>query len=286
MSENQFPVLGIVLAVASFFVELLRRKGIKNERVSAANANLVRILVRRIVLEGYVPNETELSRLIEGKTRDHHVRTTEVFSTAQLLNTVYTRIMESDLIHADQREAILGRITPVLVQFEAEPVREEDLVELDSSGLHRKSTRLRLTILATLVSAFAGLITVIPDIPTIDSSANLLDLFPMIVTTAAVSFALIGILYGVLQLRASQEEPRSKADEVTKYVSFEHQVRKALVDLGCVRGPTKKSDAFDFLLERRSRKFVIEVRAWATPIPVRIVSLVATRLRDAARTDG
>ena len=284
MADYVLPAVSIALTGLSFFMQLWWRIGAKKKRVSAANEDLVRILSRRIGLEADVPTQDDISRLIEGKTRDHKVRTTDILSATQLLNAVYTRVMESELIQADDRDAILSRIAPALVRSETRSVREQDVAEIALSGEDRQSRLLRHLGVAIPMSILAGLVTIVPNIPTMEWSTSLSEFLPMIVTTATVSLALIGTLYAVLQSRGAEEEPESKAEEVTRYVQFEHKVYEVLVDLGGVRGP--RSDAFDFLLEHRGRRFAVEVKAWSTRVPLSMVSLVAARLSGAAKGIG
>ena len=152
MVNYLFGGLGIAVSVGLFLVAYRQTIGARKERIAAANSELERILVRRIVLEKYIPNETDISRLIEGKARDYRVRSTELLSEAQVLTTVYTRIMESDLIPADQRDEILGRIAPVLSESERAPVQEEALQEVTSSQRRFRTTQAVLALSAVLAS--------------------------------------------------------------------------------------------------------------------------------------
>ena len=167
--------------------------------------------MRRVVLEKYAPNETDISRLIAGKARDYRVRSGEVLSEAQVLNTVYTRIMESDLITADQREEILDRIAPVLSESEATPVQEEALEEVASSDRRLRATQAAVATMAVLTSVVGGLVTIIPIIPAIQTMEAMIGELLPVTATAGASLAVIALLYSVTQLRPSQEETTNKA---------------------------------------------------------------------------
>ena len=284
MTDYLFGAFGIVVSVFLFFIGYRRTIGVRKERIATANAELERILVRRIVLEKYLPSEIDISRLVDGKTRDYRVRPAEALSTTQLLNTVYTRIMESDLIPSDQREEILRRITPALAQSEAEPVQEEALQEIALSGRRLRTSRILIAAMAASSSILAGLITIIPEISTMESEMR--ELLSMIAIPAAVSLALIVTFYTATRLRASQEETTSRARELSKYISFEDQVRKTLERFGGIKTPLDGDSGFDFLIERGGRKLVIAVKAWSTPIPASIISSNARRLKQAAAEIG
>jgi len=284
MTDYLFGALGIAVSVGLFLVGYRQTIGARKERIAAANSELERILVRRIVLEKYVPNETHISRLIEGKARDYRVRSSELLSEAQVLNTVYTRIMESDLIPGDQREEILGRIAPVLSQSEAAPVQEEALEEVESSERRLRTTRAAVALMAVLTSVIGGLVTIIPEIQTLETRVR--ELLPLIASTAGMSLALIALFYSIARLRASQEETTNKAKELSKYFEFEAQVRKILAPLGRLAEPSGGGRGFDFLIERDGRKIAIGVKAWSRPIPSSILTEVLKRLKHAAAQTG
>lgn len=285
MTSYLLGVLGIVVSVALYYKGRRWTIGAARERASAANAHLERVLVRRLVLERHLLAENEIAMLVEGVARDYRVAVAEVHSTTQLLNTLYTRVMENDLILPEQREEALGLITPALAQSEATPIREEELEELESSTRRLKSTRRLIGVMAVLISVLAAWVAVLPEITTLDSIVDLWTLLPMITGIAGGSLALIGTLHSLSRLRESQEAPDNKREELSKYFAFEHRVRKALLSLGEVSTPSNHSDPFDFLLERAGKKFVIETKMWSRPNPAS-VALVARRLKRAANRVG
>ena len=285
MTTYLLAMLGIVVSVVLFLIGRRGTIGAAKERAVAVNSHLERILVRRLVLERHLLSETEISRLIEGKTRDHRVAATEVHSATQLLNTVYTRVMESDLVHPEQRDAALDRITPVLAQVEATRIREEEREDLGSSTRRLESTRRRIAVMAVLIAVSGALGAAFPEIAAIESIVDLWALIPMIAATLTASLALIAAVHSAFRLRESQEEPDNKREELSKHFAFEDQVREALMSLGEVSSPSRDSEQFDFLLERGSQKFVIETKMWRKPNPAS-VALVAQRLKRATDQIG
>ena len=97
MMDYCVDYFGIFVAVGSFLFTYRHTVGARRARIAAANAELGRILVRRIVVDGNQPKELDIVRLTDGKARDHGVASGRLWSPQQLLNMAYTRIVESDL---------------------------------------------------------------------------------------------------------------------------------------------------------------------------------------------
>jgi hypothetical protein len=277
-------IIGIFVSVILFLIGYRQTVGAKKERIRIANSELEKILVRRIVLEKYTPKEEDIERLIDGKSRDNRVRSVELLSWAQLLNTVYTRIMESDLIPSEQRDEILGRITPALSASEVEPAKEQAIEEVRVSERLWKGTRLAIFLMAFLTSIVGGIITAIPDIKKL--RANSPDVLFMIAVTASVSMGIIGIVLAIVKLRSSQEESDNKVSEFSRYFEFESQVRKLLEKFGTVIEPSETARGYDFALEKGGKKILIEVKSWSRPIPSAIINHLATRLRESIEKTG
>ncbi|UCG15702.1 MAG: restriction endonuclease [Phycisphaerales bacterium] len=284
MGDYLLGALGIVVSVALFLVGYRQTIGAKKERVKAANSDLERILVRRIVLEKYAPKEAEVSRLIGGKARDFRVRATDLLSEAQVLNTVYTRITESDLIPADQRDEILDRVGPALAESEAAPVQEEALAEVTSSEQRLRATRAAVALMSVLTSVVGGLVAVIPEIRGME--ARIREMLPMIASTAGASLAVIAVLFVVTRLRASQEETTNKAKELAKYFEFEAQVRKTLERLGNILEPSGPHRGVDFVIQRGDHKIAVEVKAWSRPVSTGIVRRIIEEVQRSAERIG
>ena len=283
MADYLLGVLGIAVSVGLFLLGYSQTVGAKKERIAAANTELERILVRRIVLEKYIPREIDISRVVEGKARDYRVRPAELLSESQTLNAVYTRIVESDLIPAEQRDEILGRITPALSASEAAPVQEEALQEAASTERRVRGTQAAIAMMAVLTSILGGLVSVLPEIG--DIQAKLRELLPVIAGTAAASLAAIALFSLVVRLRGSQEETPNKAKEVSRYFEFESAVRKTLEKFGKVFASTGP-EGFDFIFERGGKKIAVEVKAWSRSVPPAILRDVGDRLAAAAQRAG
>ena len=163
MLESVLGAAGILVSILLFLVGYRQTVGAKRERIRSANADVEKIVVRRVVLEGYTPSRSDVARLLQGKARDFRVSDDELLSEAQVLNTVYTRIVESDLIPTDQREDILKRILPALTESEASPIDEDTARAAPVARMLRTSTVL-LGAMAAAASVVGGIVSVFPDI--------------------------------------------------------------------------------------------------------------------------
>jgi len=104
--------------------------GARRERIRGSHSELEKVLIRRIVLESYQPTVDDLSRLISGKAREHRIKVGELLSETQLLETVFTKITESDFLTQDRRNEVLERLSPVFSKVEKAIEEEIRIVEL------------------------------------------------------------------------------------------------------------------------------------------------------------
>lgn len=280
MLDSALGAVGILVSIVLFLVGYRRTVGAQRERIRSANVEVEKIVIRQVVLEGYTPSRTDVARLMQGKARDFRVDENEMLSDAQLLNTVYTRIVESDLIPTDQREDILGRILPVLAESEASPIGEEEARSAMASRFLHTSTVL-LAVLAGVASVVGGMVSVLPEIAR--ASSHLREL---VVPALATIFASLGILSAMIvfyRFRTSQESAGTKAGEVQRYVGFEFEVARALHKLGVTVRRAAPRDGADFILELPDKRILIEVKVWKQPMPSRIVTDLAERLTSSVQ---
>ena len=280
MENYILGILGIAVSVGLFLIGYRQTVGAKKERIRVANSEIERILVRRIVLEMYSPNKPDLSVIIEGKARDFRVRPEDLLSETQFLVTTYTRVMESDLILAEQRDAILGRITSSLTTLESEPVTEEVVEEVAHSAIQRRKTQKAMILMGILASLIGGVISAIPFIGTLKLASSEV----LLTTTLTIIGGLVTItmIYYVYRFKATQEELPSKASELSSYFTFESQVRKVLEDLGAVVKEGMANNGYDFIIEHGNGKILIETKAWFTQMPRQILNNILRRLNNAA----
>jgi len=169
MEDYLLSILGIAISIILFFIGYRETIGAKKERIKSANSEVEKILVRRIVLEAYTPKPIDISRLLEGKSRDFKVKAGDMLSESGILNCIYTRIIETDLIAQEQREEILSRIIPILEEAEGAPIQEQKVMDFPSEQrkkhLYQNAVPFAIGIIASLIG---GLVTIFPKIGTVD----------------------------------------------------------------------------------------------------------------------
>lgn len=279
---DYLSALGIIVSLILFVVTYRQTVGARRQRMIAANADLERILVRRLVLEAYVPRQSDIPRLIAGKAHEFSVRPQDLISELQLLNAVYVRITDSDLIPVDRREEVLQRIEPVLLRYEAGSAGDTTVGSVIVSDRGRWPVPFVLAVLSTLGG------TLVTVLATAEATLITEDFFAGFAVTAGVSILLIGIVYSLWRVRSSLEPVSSKAEELSRYAQFENKVgeivrRYAIVE----KAPgTGRDQGFDFLLGVGNRRIAVEAKVWTSLPPAVILAEVADRLRRAALAAG
>lgn len=275
MENYLLSILGIAVSIMLFLIGYRQTIGAKKERIKSANSEVEKIMVRRIVLESYTAKLIDIARLIEGKARDFRVKVGDLLSDSQIMNCIYTRIVETDLIAHNQREEILSRIIPVLEEAEATPLQEKDVVEVSTESrrkpLYQIAVPLTMGIVASLIGA---LVTVIPKIGTIDM--DIPSLFSILIATASVSLALIISYYTFSRLKESQQEVTisSSSRAIEQAINFERDVARVIEKTGLKILPAGRDRGYDFAIEKDGKRIIVEVKAWYRTMPIRILSRV------------
>jgi len=279
-------VIGILVSVGLFLVGYRQTVGAKKERVATANQEVEKILVRRVVLEGYTPDLDGVGRLIEGKARDFRVRASDLWSEEQVLNSIFTRVVESDFVSQEKREEILRRLVPAMAQAEEEPVAEQKAMIAAHPRTALMSRTIALGLMGAITSLIGSFVAAFPSLVNFDTTFP--KLFPIVLFTLAASGALIGALILFYRLKESQQELPSKGEAVATGVMFEREVANVLGRVGLrydmVGGA--RDVGYDFRVDHRGRKILLELKAWSRPIPMRVIAEVAERLRGAVAREG
>jgi hypothetical protein len=159
LDDYVLGIVGIALSVLFIVVGYRQTIGAKKERANSANADVEKILVRRIFLESYTPRLGDVSRLLEGKARDFRVRTEDLHTLSQVLNSIFTRVIETDFISREQRTEILERLTPIVEEAERAPIEEREILELTSYRRRFLYTTMGLAAMS-IVASLAGTLVV------------------------------------------------------------------------------------------------------------------------------
>jgi hypothetical protein len=280
MIDTVLAILGILVSFGLFFVGYRQTVGAKKERITSCNSELEKILVKRVVLETYSPARVDARRLIEGKARDFRVNIDEVLSEAQVLNAVYTRIIESDLIPADQRHVVLNRVIPALAEAEARPSDEEA-----TTGTGRDTKKqLAISLMAIMASVTGALFSVLPEVVNLDTAFP--SLFKTVTFTAIASLAAISLWVVVNRVRASQEDLPTQGRDVNQYIEFEREVARTMRSAGYRLFAVPPGRSGDFLVESNGRKILVEVKLWPRRVPAQVIAGLADRVRQSANELG
>lgn len=288
MENYLLSFLGVIVSITLFFIGYRQTIGAKKERISSAISEVEKILVRRIVLESYTPKLVDISRLIEGKARDFRVKVGDLLSESQIMNCIYTRILETDLIAQNQREEILLRIIPILEEAEGAPIQEQKVVELPSELRKRAIYQIAVPLtMALIASLIGGFVTALPKIGTVDM--NIESLFSVLIATAAVSLVLISVLYTFKRLKESQQEItiNSSSKAMEQAINFEREVAKTIEKKGLKIRPAGPRDrGYDFAVEQNGKKIFIEVKAWTRPMPISLLSRIVDVLEKTVQIEN
>ena len=268
-------IAGIVVSLVLFLIGYRQTVGAKRERTFAAIAEIEKILVRRVVLESYSPKVQDIERLIEGKARDFRVARSDLISIEQLLNTLFTRIVESDLIPQTSREDIIGRIMPAITESEREK-NDERVMGRPSSlqGTLREvpGPSVALAIIASIIGATTAFL---PYLKSIDVAPK--QILLTAAGTLVGSFVMIMVVIIYRRIKDSQEVDYLQSG-MTGYSLFENEVMQMLRKAKVTFLPLKEDQGADFFIENRDKKILIEVKHWRHPVSAQIVNQVYRRL--------
>ncbi|WP_394557440.1 hypothetical protein [Priestia aryabhattai] len=96
--------IGVIVSIIIYLLSYRQTIGAKQERIQSSNKEIEKILIRRIVNDNYNLSLADIRRLLEGKARDFKVKVNDLYKEEQMLNSLYTRVIETDFITKEQRE--------------------------------------------------------------------------------------------------------------------------------------------------------------------------------------
>ena len=271
-------LLGIVASVFLFLLSYRQTIGAKKERVRIANNEIQQTIVKRIILESYTPNVADLSKLIYGKANDYRVKANDLMSITQILNTVFTRIIESDLIASDQRVKILERLNPITVKIEESPIEEPEVIEIKPTIELISQRILPLLFIGIIASIIGALLSILPYSQ--EESVSLLSNEIIFVFTLSIS--IITLILILFKIKESQEES-SKSSPFENSFDFEHEVGRSLEKFGVLKPRPSHNQryesGYDYYIEIKGEGIIIEVKYWSKRVPIKILQLTIDQLQ-------
>jgi hypothetical protein len=280
MEQYLQTALGIFVSLFLFIIGYRQTIGARKERVRACNEKLIETILRRIILEKYIPKKDDIKRLIEGKARDYKVKQKDLLTEDQILNTIYTKIFENDLISQEQRDENIERLTELFVVD-----KKHIIQDLDSSFTNEKDKSRRnfiniVTFLLAIISTTIGAFVV--SFESFASFDKLLN--SSILYTILGSLASIIAVYTFLRLKdfqESSEEVELPKNPYRDYVKFERDVVIQLKKLQIeIIFPNSKDDGFDLIAIINGEKVAIEIKFWRQRPPFSFLRQVLIRLKS------
>jgi hypothetical protein len=281
MANYLLGAFGIAVSVALFLLGYRQTVGARRERTISANADLERILSRRVILENFLPSRQDIDRLRDGKSREYRVALPDMLLPIALMNIVYTRLVENDFISPDTRRQIVERLNPVLEKLSVSEEQESEPVE---GAFARAALPL---LLAISTSVLGAAIAVLPKFRSIALSRK--DELEVVLATAGVSFA---IMLGYLlfnRLRDEQEEnlPRSPSSIWRDAAEFESAVARAIRRSGFSVERARVQSGYDWQVTTKAgAKVLVETKIWPSKVPMTMVRQLVDRLTSIVAKEG
>lgn len=250
-------VLGSLVGIWSSVIIYRRTVGVYRTKVENANKELTKLLLRRIVNEKYQPELSDISRIIEAKCREFKIKSKDLYSEIEILNTIYTEVSETDFLTKRQRGPILGKLAQIFLE-------SEEKIEERKEEIVRRFTLPRSAVV--MFTGFFATLTVVIAILSISSTFVKGTPFAYILTSIFAIFITISALSIIIIIDRFQELKRKPSEErAMKYVRhFENNVGKILSEFGVVEHE-KRLIGFvaDFLLTLdNGKREVIETKYW------------------------
>lgn len=279
MEQYLQTAIGIFVSVFLFILGYRQTIGARKERVKACNEKLIETILRRIILEKYTPKKDDVKRLIEGKARDYKVKQKDLLSEDQILNTIYTRIFENDLISQEQRDENIERLSALFVVDKKQINQDLDISFLNNKDRTRKFIN-TITILLAFISTTVGVLVV-----SFDSIFSVEKIFDTnILVTVLGSIAAIIAVYTFLRVKDYQESSEDldlPKNPYRDYVKFEREVVLQLKKLNIETIiPNNKDDGFDLIAIINGEKVAIEIKYWRQRPPFGFIRQVLSRLKS------
>ncbi|MFY3626013.1 hypothetical protein ACOTFH_05250 [Achromobacter xylosoxidans] len=153
--------IGVAFSVVFFLIGYRQTIGARNERIRSANRSIYKALLRRLVLEDYLPKVEEINRLIEGKAHEHRVTVGDLYPNEQVLNQVFAEVFDNDFIAPEKRLEIEARISQAFDELDSRRKSPGDPLAFSAGYQRQKRLATVLSILASLSGALVSLLLVL-----------------------------------------------------------------------------------------------------------------------------
>lgn len=275
MSQYVLWGLGVLISFILFWVSYRKTIGAKNERIENANKEIEKILVRLIATEDYKPTIEAISKVIDGKARDHKVDPEELHSEMQFLNSVYARIMESELITKERREEAIARIMPALATKPPPTQQDEAIRENMYYAIAKRKKLVAVGLMGLLASLMGASLAVIPKF--LLGMKNIENGFLGI---AGISMGFMVAITLIKFLLTPEDESASKARIVADRANFEKSVFRSLERSGMAIEMPTQDTGYDLIIKSKNERVLVAIKYWPRPIFSPIVENLINQLES------
>lgn len=282
-------LIAIAFSVVFFVLSYRKTVGARKERARAANSELTRLLIGRIVQDSYDPEPEDLRAIIQGKALENSVKTKRLHTPLQLLCRVYAEISDTNLLKSEQREEVLSDLADRITEIQADEAagsyfHGEAVASRVSRVLDKITGPTRVTVLLALLSSTIGGLSIIFLGETGQSEA-----FPINEVGMAVAGSLLGVFTVSLILRLREAEEETKPDRTpmsprTLQRTMESRTEDMLEQAGARWRRGGSGEGFDYLAKKDGKNYAIEVKAWPTRPTKSHLRATVNRLTDIAES--
>jgi hypothetical protein len=166
---------------------------------------------------------------------------------------------------------------------EVEQIKDSMVVGMQTQSKDLISFQSPAFLMALAASIVGAVISGIPSFKILELAPQ--KLIPLVVGTAAASLSLIMSFVFFKRVKESQEST-SQVGSLERYARFERDVAQILEKTGLVVRPSGPDLGFDFSVEAKGKKILIEVKTWTRPVPQAFVGRLLDRLQKVVESQG
>jgi hypothetical protein len=179
------------LSVVSFAIGYRRAVSARRERARAAEDDLSKTLLKRVIVDGYRPSTTELGYLLQSKVRQQKVKLGDLPTELQIMQRLYSEVLETEFIARKQREQLLVDVDEVISHERKAAASAAERVVAASDD--RAQTRnLAGGILASVIAGLAVTAVAVVGESSGDTSTWLAAGFAIVAASVGAYFGIVG----------------------------------------------------------------------------------------------
>jgi hypothetical protein len=238
--------IGVVVSVVLAYLGYRQSIGVKRERAHMAERELVRTVLKRMLLEDYDPTLDELAHVIDAIGRERDVPPAYLFTAEGCAAAVWAEALTNDLVGSKDRVRIGQALSDVLRSTEVAAVRPRPELAREYSRAWSGAiiAGAGASVLGAAVAAAAG---------THHSVRDYLLFLAAAAIGAAASLLAAGARQGVAEAGQSFPSRLTKA-------KLDDQVERTLAHSGLK--DLQSGDGLDYLVTVGERRIAIEAKAW------------------------